>query len=147
MSSLSHTPTLISLLGTVSSARAFRLPHIQLPTLSSFRRAAYTAFHIDAAVYELHLYFVRGGGEELSAREWDRGDYWVGGTVEVWAGFDRREEGGNVGRRSGATTVYALCTPFREVYYSDAWTFVPVPTRGQPVSSDDRLVSGGQFTD
>tara|TARA_R110002003_G_scaffold45_5_gene3498 strand:+ start:53032 stop:53652 length:621 start_codon:yes stop_codon:yes gene_type:complete len=106
---MNNLTTTISIRGYVTGAVAFRRPAAAFPTFDDILSAAYLAFGNDAEEFRLHLHFRQGGwcskDELLERVEWDRGEYFVSGSVEFFAHFMRRDVGGegNGTRRVAAT--------------------------------------------
>jgi hypothetical protein len=87
----------------------------------------------------------------LEKEDWECGEYFIGGTIEVFAHFMERIEGhrresvatGHLVRGGGggvrrmnpdATTAYSLCMPTERQYFSRAFVFIPemrVSTKGK----------------
>lgn len=88
---LNDLTTLIALRDFVSGALAFRRPVIDFPTFQSLFLAAYAAWQNYPDDYRLHLHFRRGvdcsRNELLEREDWENGEYFIVGCVEVFAHF------------------------------------------------------------
>jgi hypothetical protein len=93
--------TIIALHGFISGVPAFRIPASNIPTFTALCVATYSAFQNEVEEYRLHFHFrqdVPCDERELLEREkWDAGAYFIGGSIDIYAHFMRRDNLGGAG--------------------------------------------------
>jgi hypothetical protein len=99
---ISNDPTtLICLQGFVSGHLAFRRYASEIPTFVSICAATYEAFGNLPEDFRLHFHYRQDGAcsdRELLERDaWDRGECFIGGEVDLFAHFTKRDGSGGGG--------------------------------------------------
>jgi hypothetical protein len=93
--------TLIRLQGFVSGHLAFRRYASEIPTFVSICAATYEAFGNLPEDFRLHFHYRQDGAcsdRELLERDaWDRGECFIGGEVDLFAHFTKRDGSGGGG--------------------------------------------------
>ena len=155
--------TIIGIRGFVTGRVGFRRPASEFPDFDDILRASYEVFENDPLEYRLHLHYQQGGlcsREELLERaEWNRGEYFIGGSIEFFAHFMAKGSGPPRGGRSvsavtpqpmfmgrpGSMAPPPLPASTRPQGYhpSQSASLMPYPPRGPPNYGPRRAPSQG----
>lgn len=100
---MTDQPTTIAMRDIVTRQRAFRLDASEFDSFDDLVQRTYAGFRRHPRDFMLHIHFRPDTpcmpNQLLNAREWDAGEYFVGGRIEFFAHFVERGAAANRAER------------------------------------------------